>query len=342
MSQAIRTNYQYQTTQEMRAINPEYVRVLTANRPTFNLFPIVNSNKWELIWRQKDNWRGFQQLRGLNGEPSYVKMVGEGMFSAKPGVWGEYMTLDEEEMTKRAEETPEGEPIDVQDLVAERNEYLAAREIDLIEYIHWQALLNGTYTFLGPLGAVYKDTFPIQTQTLSDWSVPSTATPIADLRALFAFTEGKSVVFNSQAGLWMNRKTANYLLANTNAADLGGFKVNNLNEIKTMEQINQILVANDLPQVNIYDLGYFRESDGAFQKWIPDDKVVLIGARTDGSALGEYRMVRNAVNPGREPGSYVKVIDRTEERVPPIIEVHRGHNGGLVIFYGSAIMRLNV
>jgi hypothetical protein len=38
------------------------------------------------------------------------------------------------------------------------------------------------------------------------------------------------------------------------------------------------------------------------------------------------------------PGRYEKVIDRLDTRVPRTIEVHRGHNGGLVIYYGSAII----
>jgi hypothetical protein len=110
-------NYQYPTTRELREINPEKIQNLTRDRPTFQIFPITDSQYWTLEWKQKDNWRGLQQLRGLNGEPSKVSMVGERAFSAEPGVYGEYMTVDEKMMTLRARDVPSGEPVNIDDLV---------------------------------------------------------------------------------------------------------------------------------------------------------------------------------------------------------------------------------
>lgn len=337
--------YEYPTTQELREINPEKIQDLTRNRPTFDIFPLVDSNYWTLEWTIKDNWMGFQQLRGLNGEPSYVKMVGEKAYSAQPGVYGEYMTVDEKMLTLRAQSARLGEPINVSDLVLERQDYLNNRELELIEFIHWKALLDGQFSFVGPTGATYADQFPIQTAAFSDWSDLANATPLKDLMGLKTLSSGKSVSFGTGAQIFLNTVTLSYLLRNTNALDLGGqlaVSSGGVKPVKAFGEINTLLQSHGLPQLIEYDEGYNAEPNNVFTKWIPDDVLSIVGQRTNGDSLGEYRMVRNAENPDMTPGRYEKVIDRVEDRVPRIIEVHRGHNGGLVIFYGSAIIKATV
>jgi hypothetical protein len=338
-------NYEYPTTRELREINPEKIQDLTRTRPTFSIFPVVDSEFWTLEWTIKDNWRGFQQLRGINGEPSYVKMVGEKAFSAQPGVYGEFMTVDERMMTLRAQSAVEGRPIPIGDLVVERQDYLNYREVELIEYIHWKALLDGQFSFVGPTGATYADQFPIQTAAFSDWSDLANATPIKDFMGLKLLSSGKSVSFGTGAIAMMNSVTLANMLRNRNANDLGGqlaIASGGVKPVKTLPEINTLLTSNNLPTIVEYDESYIAEDTGVITKWIPDDVVSIVGQRTNGDNLGEYRMVRNANNENFSPGRYEKVIDRGEDRVPRIIEVHRGHNGGLVIFYGSAIVKATV
>lgn len=337
-------NYEYPTSRELREINPEKIQVLERNRPTFEIFPTVDSDVWTLEWEVKDNWMGFQQLRGLNGQPSYVKMVGEKAFSAEPGVYGEYMTLDEKQMTLRARNARNTDAaVDVSQLVLERQDYLNMREIDLIEFIHWKALLDGQFSFVGPTGATYADQFPIQTAAFSDWSNLASATPLADMLGLKALTVGKSINFGSQARMFMNSTTVGYLLQNRNANDLGGqmaVMVGGTKPLKELNEINTLLLGHGLPQIVEYDEGYHAEPSGTFTRWIPTDVISLVGARSNGEALGEYRMVRNANNEDFAPGRYEEVIDNVGRDIPRKIEVHRGHNGGLVIFYGSAIVKI--
>ena len=336
-------NYEYPTTQELREINPEKIQLLERDRPTFSIFPQVDTDAWTLEWEVKDNWMGFQQLRGLNGQPSYVKMVGERAFSAEPGVFGEFMTIDEKMLTMRARNTRVGEPIDISSLVVERQDYLNLRELDLIEYIHWKALLDGQFSFVGPTGATYADQLPIQTAAFSDWSNLATATPLADLLGLKELTVGKSISFGTAAQIFLNSTTLSYVLRNRNANDLGGqlaVSSGGVKPLKALGEINTILTGHGLPQLVEYDEGYFAEPSGTFTRWIPTDVLSLVGARTNGEALGEYRMVRNANNENMAPGRYEEVIDNAGEDIPRQIEVHRGHNGGLVIFYGSAIVKI--
>jgi hypothetical protein len=340
-------NYNYPTSQEqLRRINAEKIQNLQRPRPTFALFPVTEKKEWRLEWEQRDNWRGLQQLRGLNGEPSYVKLVGLKRYSSEPGVFGEYMTLDEKQMTTRASLYNEGQVVEIGDLVLERQEYLNARETDLLEFLHWCILLNGTFTVLGPTGAEYGATFPIQTATFSDWDALTTGTPLADYLGLKTLARNKSMTFGGGAQSFMNSLTLNNVILNNNPADLGGMRAS-LGGIArtgtpiTTEEANRIFTSQGVPTIVEYDEGYNRESDGAFQVWIPDHVVVIVGRRSNGDPLGEYRMVRNVNNPGNAPGRYTKVIDNLDRDVPRKISVHQGHNGGLALFYPSAIIRAN-
>lgn len=339
-------NYQYPISRQLRRINPEKIQDLQRPRPTYRIFPVRETQEWRLEWEQRDNWRGFQQLRGLNGQPSYVKLQGLKRFSQEPGVFGEFMEVDEAQMTTRAQLAPEGAPVDIADLILERQEYLNAREVDLLEWQHWAILLNGTFTILGPTGAEFAATFPIQTVTFSDWSNHATATPLADLLGLKILQRGRSVNFGTRAEAWGNSTTTSHALLNTNPADLGGMRVAAGSLFRTgtpmaLEDANRIFVDQGVPQLREYDEGYNRESDGAFQLWLPDDVLSIWGQRTNGDPIGEYRMVRNINNDRNAPGRYTKVIDTLEREVPRKISVHQGHNGGVVLYYASAIIRAN-
>lgn len=344
-------NYIYPTSRQLREIAPEKIINLRRDRPTFRLFPVRERQEWRLEWQQRDNYRGFQQLRGLNGQPSYVRMVGWKRFSQEPGVFGEFMDVDEAEMTMRAatyDITAEGRPVNISDLVTERQDYLAVRETDLIEWMSWALMLNGTFSLLGPTGARFAATFPTQSAMLSDWSVHNTAAIIADLLGLKLLARGKSVNFGAGAELFVNAISSSHVVLNNNPADLGGVRTagnaGNLFRVGTpitLEDANRIFTAQGVATIVEYDEAYNRESDGALVFWIPDDTGVLVGRRTNGDPVGEYHMVRNINNPNNAAGRYTKVIDTLDREVPRSISVHAGHNGGHVFFYPSAVVRVS-
>lgn len=342
-------NYKFPSTRRLIEIEPELIRNRDRARPTAELFPEENDNDaWRLEWYQRDNYRGFQQLRGLNGQPSYVKMVGRKFFSQEPGVFGEFMYIDERQMTMRARfaDNREGGRVEIGDLVRERQDYLLAREGDLKEWLGWAILLSGTFALLGPTGAQFVATFPIQTATFSDWSDHANATPYADLLGIKSLTRGKSVSFGANAVARMNSTTSMHLLLNTNPDDLGGkfigFGGLRVGAAATLADINAVFRAAGIPEIREYDEGYNAESNGAFTEWLPDGDVSIVGQRTNGAKLGAYRNVTNVNNPNAAAGAYTKVIDTLERTVPRKISVHRGHNGGNVLYYPSAILKARV
>lgn len=334
----------YPTQTELRSIAQIKLPRFMENRVIFdrNFFPIVNSDSHRLEWEQLDNWTGLQQARGLNGRPSQVRPLGGQRFSVTPGVYGEFEVIDEVELTTRRPWGTWVGQINIEDLVTEKQDHLLTRRLDRIELICWTLLLTGTFSVPAPNGSVvHVDSFATRSYSATvPWATSLTATPLADLRAVQLLSRGYSVNFGAGAKLYVNQVTANQILSNTNPADLYGRRTSGLATINTASEVQQLLTGEGLPQIVVYDEGYIDEN-GVFRLFIPNNKGVLIGSRRDGQPVGEYRMTRNANNPGLAPGPYTKVVD-DPDNVPRSLEIHDGHNGGPVLYFPSAIVVMTV
>ncbi len=336
------TTLTYPSAIELMQIEQDKLPVLTEDDPIFGHFPLVNADADRLDWEQKDNYVGLQQVRGINGSPGSVKRIGAKRYSMEPGYYGDFEHINEDELTRRRAYGTFNQFISISDLVTEAQDQLLHREINRIRQILWTLMTTGTFSVAGPNGTVtHTDTFSLQTQNAAvAWATVATAKPMADFRACKLKARGHSVVFDRGAKAYMNQVTCNNMLANTNSADIGGRLTGQGNNFTTVEDVNKFLVAADLPQIEVFDDGYHDDS-GTFQQFIPDAKVVIVGRRTNGQTLGEYRKTRNANNPDLGPGSYLKIVDNGDESVPRRITVHKGHNGGPVIEFPSAIIILS-
>ncbi len=338
-------SFLYPTTQAIKAVEAERLPYLTRNRPIFDLMPIVDEDSNVLRWEQEDNYTGLQQVRGLGGQPSRVKAVGGKTFLMEPGFYGEFTTLDEVILMGRRQYGTTGTeaPVRVDDLVMKDSEKLQLRFLDRVEMVGWKAL-GGTFTVLGAAGAViHEDTFPVQTMAAAaSWSAnPATATPLKDLRNAKLLARGRGVSFGRQAKAYLNAITVNALLGNLNPNDLFGKKDQNQSTITGLDALNKIMVAADLPEIVEQDGGYLDDA-GVYQTFIPDGVVRIVGVRPSGGAIMDYAMVRNVNNPNMEPGQYTRVIDKGDDEIPRIIEVHNGHNGGPRIYQPGSVVSLNV
>lgn len=288
--------------------------------------------------------------------PSHVQRVGLKTYAYEPGVFGEYVDITEAELTTRTGAAPlVNTPIDIEDLVVEADNHLIVRELDRMESSVWTLLTTGTLAIQldRPDGTQqgYADSYPIQTIAAPiPWATVATATPIKNFQAVQQMGIGHSVDLGAGATAFMNSVTSNNLLNNANAADLGGRREQFGATFNSVPEINQYLLAQNLPRMQVYDNGFQPAAGpggaGAFRKFIPDNTVVVVGRRPGNARVGEYQLTRNASN-GFLPGSYRYVIDRAngmngEKRTPANIEVHRGHNGGPAIYYPSAVVVMNV
>ena len=337
----------YPTVAELSQIAQVKMPVLTMDDPLFQIMPIKTYNTTLVMWDQRDNYLGLQQLRGVNGAPSKVQMIGGKRYQERPGIYGEYIPLDEQMLLERGKWGAFGQGIDISDIVREAQDQLLNRRIDRIRYIGWTLLTTGTFSvslpnYGGTGGVAHTGSYTLQTYSRAvSWATSATATPLADLRGVQLLARGYGVNLGRQATAYMNRKTFNYLMSNTNSADLGGRRLTGLQPVNNIGELNQVLTGDDLPNIVIYDEGYFDDS-ATFQLFIPDNKVVIVGQRPAGQTIAEYMMVRNVENANFEAGPYTKVVDTFDTgQVPREIKVHDGHNGGPAIYFPGSVVVLS-
>ena len=340
-------NFIYPSNYTLSLIEREKVPVLTMDDPAFEIMPIRNVDSHIVSWEQKDNMKGLMQVRGINGQPGRVQNVGGKRFNMAPGVYGEYMDIDEQTLLERRPfGVADGTPITIDDLVMEKQDLLINRRIDRIRQIVWTLLSTGTFSVTNANGSVvHTDTYPAQTFTASpsstQWRNPTTGTPLAHFRAVKLLARGKGVSFGARAKAYISQVTANYLFANTNATDIGGKRTTGLANVLGLEETNALLLKEDLPQLVIYDDGYVDDND-TYQPFIADNVAVVVGARQSGSLVGEFIMTRNASDPNMAPGPYQKVIDNVEDDAVRNLQVYDGFNGGPALYYPSAVVIMNV
>lgn len=330
----------YPTSAELREVEQVKLPRLLEGRVGFDIIPTVDVDAHLLEWEQEDNYTGLQQVRGLGGPFNRVKRVGVNRYSMAPGVYGEFMDLDELELTTRRQLGTFERPVDVTDLVARRQEQLLVRRLDRIEFIIWTLLATGTYSISGDAGVLHTDTYSLQTYAAGvAWGTVATATPIADFRAVQLLSRGKGVSFGAQAKAYMNRVTFNNLMGNTNANDLGGRFNFAAGSIRSGQALENILAGEDLPMPVPYDEGYLDDA-GTFQPFIPNSKAIVVGRRQSGAVIADYAMTRNANNPGMAQGAYTEVIEQQEP--PKRINVFDGHNGGIRFYFPSGVVIMSV
>lgn len=336
------STFVYPTAAELKAIERVKVPVLTQDDPLFQIMPMVDVDYHILEWEQGDNFTGLQTVRGLDGQPGRVKALGGSRFRIEPGVYGEFKTIDELALTTRRQWGTWDRPVDISDLVTEAQDHLLNRRIDRIRKIGWDLLGTGTFSVADGEGITrHTDSYTLQTYNASTWGTASSATPLADFRAVQLKGRGKSTDFGARAKAYMSRVTFNSMTANTNAADLGGKRQAGLATVQGVAAINAVLMEEDLPMVVVYDDGYL-DTNGVFQPFIPDNVVIVVGVRPGNAPIADYAMTRNANNPNLEPGAYTKVVDNGDREVPRLIAVHDGHNGGPRIYFPGSVCVMDV
>ena len=338
------TDFLLPSSAELQLVAQSLVPTLVMNDPIFKHFPITEKDAARLIWEQEAFYTGVQGIRGLNGQAGRVKEVGLNRFTAEPGVYGEHMVLDEFDMTERRIPGTFGTVIDATDLAISRQKQLLNRRINRIRQIAWNLASTGTYSVSQTIGGqsfvMATDSYTFQTYSAGvPWATVATATPLADLRAVKLLQRGYSVSFGRDATCYMNQTQFNSFIKNTNTADLFGRRTTGLATIENVNQLNQLLVGDDLPTIQVYDDNY-RDDTGTVQLFLATNKAVVIGKRTLGDPVGEYRMTRNASNPNMAPGPFMKITDSADygQPMPREIKIWDAHNGGPIIFQPSAIV----
>lgn len=334
--------FTYPSAMELMAIEQQFLPTLTRDNPAFGIAPEVNKDTPLLQWEQLDNFTGMMSPRGLNGKPDVVKPIGSKWFQMQPGYYGEHMSIEEREITLTRKFGTVDQPIDVSDLVVQRGNQLLHRQLKRQIWTIWQLVTNGWFTATDPYGVVmHADSYTQRSFTAAvPWATVASATPLADLRALRPFARGFSVSFGRQCRAYANNTTIRNMLNNQNPNDLAGRRMEIGATFNSLEDINKIYTANDTPTFVEWD-GVWQDDTGANNLDIPDNTVIIKGMRLDGAPVANWVNTRNAVNPGIGPGPYYKVFEPFQQ-VPPTVEIHRGFNGGIALYFPSALIVMHV
>jgi hypothetical protein len=338
--------YTYPSNAILDEIAQDFLPTLQMTDPLFDIMPVENEDTDLLMWEQEDNNQGLMSVRGINGQPGKVQPLGVKRYAMQPGYYGDFSSIDELEITRRRGMGTFGDVINVDDLIAKRQNQLLDRLIKRVIQVGWTTLTTGTYTVTNKDGVtIATDTFPIQTYSAgTGWSTAATSTPLADFRAVKLKQRGHAVMFNAQSTAYMNQVTFNSMTTNTNASDLFGKRTAGLATIIGLSDINKVLLGEDMPQIVIYDGGYI-DSAGTFQPYIANSKVVLVGKRVDGAQVSKFIFSRNAQKQTPGPGIYNLVVDSLSSSNAPVpreISVHTGVNGGPAVLYPNAIVAMSV
>lgn len=336
------TTFLFPSAAKLMGLEQDLLPTLTRDNPAFSILPTTSVDYPMVMWEQYDNFLGLQQPRGYNGKPNLVKAVGSKWKQYQPGVYGEYSTIDEYEMTVAREFATFNQPIDVTNRVIMRGNQLLHRQIKREVWLIWQLLANGYFLSTDSYGnLIHADSYTQRLFTATvPWATVATATPLADFRAVRPYARGYSVSFGSQSTAYANNTTVRYALNNQNSADIAGKRRDIGSTVNSLDDLNKILVANDCPRLVEWD-GVWQDDSGNNNLDIPDNVVIVKGVRLDGGPVGQFMHTRNANNPGVAPGPYYDVFQNPYAK-PSNVEVHRGVNGGPALFFPSAIVIMKV
>ena len=344
-------------------VQSEYIAPLVADNPIFDIFPVRERDVAVVRVTQKDSAYGLQQFRGLDGEPAHVVRTGTNVTEYEPGVYGEFIRITEKEMTERARMDQPDAPMDVSDYVTDARQLLNERSVQRKAANGWAALGGSLLLFKpGPNDTIVQQSYAYNVKTYAP-TVPfnqlATAAPIAAFQTVQQYQIGLSVDYGAGATAYLNTVTANTILNNANNADYNGRRGQFGQTLNSLSGINQYWQMQNLPKLVIVDGGYYATrtaainagslAAGNFQKYIPDGRIIVVGARPGNVPIGEYTMTRCL--PKRAGvgamGDYAYVADSSiglncAVKTPPTLEVHQGHSGMPALFYQSAVTVMTV
>lgn len=307
------------------------------------LMPIVNVNEVTLEYERNAVTRGLQFARGIGGTPGPVNKPGFESRTVSPGYYGDAYRINEKELIDKREVGSWTEFDSEGKQTGRASEFLTQRYLDRVENNIFTFLLTGGFEAKNIQGVPYYqpvyDVDAVTPGTLFSDLANSTPRRYLQDRIATLHQRGFSVRFD-KGWMVMSSKTAITMLNNTNANDIGGRRFDMGQTTNSFKEMNQLFVANGIPEATIYDEGYFPET-GSFSLHVPEGKILLIGVRQDGEPIGEYRQTRAAQNANSNPGEWYKVVDNRDREGAPEVVAEAGHNGGPVPYYPEAVEIIN-
>lgn len=322
-----------------------------------SILPLAETMYQEVQWDERDADRGLTAPHVMGADPKIDIRQGSTRRRYTPIPFKETDLLKEDEILRARQLGTMAGTLDLSQEIARIARDRFNKTMARIEKLRWDTL-NGSIS-INENGVVVNEAFPVQGYASNaPWSDPELAEPLADFNAVKLKFRGTGA---SAAGAkaYMNQSTANYLLANQNAADLKGFQNQNFLQLPyAVEEMNKILAARGLPEIVVYD-GFYVDESGTTRMFIPDDAVIVVGKRPAGQTVGDFMSTPSLHNNrGGQPApgyfSIVSVNDTPSELAGsvsmgqlgsaknPKVEITGGIYGGTRLIYPKSVIRMDV
>ena len=233
------------------------------------------------------------------------------------------------------------------DFMGRAGEDLKRKLENRLNKIAWDAMMSGSYSYLGQVKANFNPPSANTVQAATDWSISSSATPLKDLILILK----TNPVFYKYIikELMINPVTEAAIL---NSSEYRSVVVNNAMAVGDINKVKEILYPG-LPPFKVVKDSWQDQSvvggkviQGAAQYFMPDYKVLAI-PDFGGSLYGQYgeiQMVYNMNDPAAtverpSMGVYTFVDEEgLRHRKAPWVDIVTGFNGGANLMRSNDVL----
>lgn len=316
-------------------------RLLPLNTTDYNQSP--NSLTWDILAQAQ----GMTHATVLDANPRLVRPRVLKTKTVRPGYWREMKPVGEKTLINIRWVGPADRTRAASRIIIHEMQELDLRVETLMEYTRWQALQG--QLVINDEGVMRTIDYDIPAANSIDVSAGAgeywghvDADPIRDLQAALDLFDGTDV---EEVEVFYNRNVSKLLAQNAKVRDLvkQSAPVLRLGTENVGALVSELV--GGISSMTTYNRGYFSESDGAFQKFVPDDTVLLIGRGPSNEPLGEWASTPSLHNGGIDNatgGKFPMADYRGLEDTPPHIDLVNGIFGAPVIFHPERIVKLKV
>jgi hypothetical protein len=346
----------FPTNAELDMVVQDYV-AQTENFIGASILPETTAMTQKVRWDERDRDRGMTNAHVMGTDPKVDIRFGSVTHEYTPIPFKETDLLKEDEILRSRELGTLAQTLDLSREIARISKNRLDKTRVRMEWMRWETLKG--HVVINENGVHVDETFPVQTPSpLHDWDDLANATPLKDFNAWKLLFRGTGASARG-AVAYMNQQTANWLLENTNANDLRGFRNSNFVDLPySVEEINKIFTARGLPTISVYDEGYIDENND-FVNFLDDAEVVLVGKRPAGQTVGDWcstpslhRNVNGQAAPGYfsivevngDPSDVVGAVSMNQlgQSKNPKIEITGGIYGGTRLIYPKSVLSITV
>ncbi|WCK53843.1 major capsid protein [Aneurinibacillus sp. Ricciae_BoGa-3] len=231
------------------------------------------------------------------------------------------------------------------DLVAQRSIHMDTRLETRLEWLTWQAVINGTLN-IDDNGVQYAVDYKIPDSNKKDisavtgqkWSDTKNSDPIADINDWILLYRGTGA---KPRKAYFNASVAKLLSTNANFRELLKRYNVQLTGLSNVAEGLKILIPN--LEFEMYDEGYLDESKN-FQLFIPDNQFIIIGDYP-GEKMMDFVSTITLHNGGvgnPQPGKFALIEDKSQAEKNPHLDLTVGIYGLPRMFHPNWIVTAKV